>query len=141
MSEEKYGMNFTSDQLSNNPILLIDGFGLIAAVIYWNKVEDPIQKFRPQLFLFGAIGSAIGQVALLLCFKALCCGPQGPASAIMVSATLLLTLVEAIRKHRVPTYVEFLCLALGFVGAVEMAAPEIIEKVFCCFRKKSGKRK
>ena len=54
----------------------------------------------------------------------------------MVSSTLLLTLIEAIRHAKVPSYIELICLALGFVGAVIMAAPELIEKlflfVFCC---------
>lgn len=58
----------------------------------------------------------------------------------MVSSTLLLTLIEAIRNAKVPSYIEFLCLACGFFGAVLMAAPEVIEKLFrflfCCKKTK-----
>ena len=57
-------------------------------------------------------------------------------SAINISSTIVLALVEAIRHARVPTYIELICLVLGFFGAILIAAPDVIEKlvrfVFCC---------
>lgn len=54
----------------------------------------------------------------------------------MVSCTLILTFVEAIRHSKVPNYIELISLASGFIGAVLMAAPDVVEKLFgylfCC---------
>ena len=41
-----------------------------------------------------------------------------------------------------PTYIEFISLVLGFAGAVLMAAPEVVEKLFrtlcCCSANNKG---
>lgn len=134
LNEEDYGIEFTSNQLSNNPIVIINIIGLIVGAVIWTA-PHPLQVFHPDLFLIGGIGAAIFQIALHFCFLALTTGPQGPASAIMVLSTIVLALDEAIRHAKVPSQIEFISLACGFVGAVLMAAPNVVEKLaMCIFR-------
>jgi len=59
----------------------------------------------------------------------------------MVSSTLLLTLIEAVINAKAPSYIELICLAFGFIGAVLMAAPEVIEKCFLCILCRNKERK
>lgn len=51
-------MDFKAEQISHNPVIVMNFFVLVIGIIYWNS-ENPMQKFDPKLFLFGAIGSAI----------------------------------------------------------------------------------
>ena len=58
LNEEDYGIEFTSNQLSNNPIVIINIIGLIVGAIIWTT-PHPLQVFHPDLFLIGGIGAAI----------------------------------------------------------------------------------
>lgn len=110
-------------------------FVLIIGIIYWNS-SNPSQPFNPHLFLIGAAGSAFCQFSIGIAIRALTTGPQGPVCSIMVSCTLIFSIIEAIRTKKLPTYFEFIALALGLIGALEMVIPEFFERIVCFWRKK-----
>lgn len=133
-------MNFTSNQIAYPPILVIYVFVLIGAIAHWNS-EKPIISFDKHFFLYGYIGSFICQISVGFCIRALTIGPAGPVCAIILSGTLIFVVIEAIRNNRVPTWIEFLSLVIGLIGALEMIIPETIKKilflVFCCKKSES----
>lgn len=57
---------------------------------------------------------------------------MGPVASINTLTNLILVVVEAIKHMKVPSYIEFIALVLGLMGALELVIPEQIEKLFSC---------
>lgn len=137
MTYPKYGLNFNGTTLSMTSILLVNILILISALVIW-QLEGNFQK---DLFFLGMIASIVNTIGLGSLYTAVGCGPMGPVSSIGACSNIMLVVVEAIRRNRVPTWVEFLALVLGFGGALELVIPDIVAKIFKCSCCKKTKKK
>ena len=92
---------------------------LVFALIYWIKFE-----FSQYLFLIGIVGSLIDTFALNMFSIALDRGPMGPASAIASFNSVILVLVDAVKKSQMPSTIEIIGMVLGFIGCLELVIPD-----------------
>lgn len=114
-------------------IFVVNVLILIFAIVFWQYYH-----FSQDLFWLGLIGSIINTCGLTFMNTAISIGPLGPVASIGACANILLVIIEAVRHMKVPTYVEFIALVVGFGGALELVVPEFFEKVFCCCCKSNG---
>ena len=84
-------------------------------------------------------------IGLTLVNKAISNGPMGPVTAIVAVSSILLVLVEAIRKKTWMSAIEIVALILGFTGAMELILPKKVERAlkffFCCGERCDTKQK
>lgn len=97
---------------------------MIFAVPYWNNVY-----FNLDLFWIGFFGSIINVIGLVCLQNALSTGPAGPVSAITATACLYNVVIEAFINHKMLSYLESICLVLGFFGALILVIPNQFEKL------------
>lgn len=118
ITNEKYGINFNGTNLSMSSFLVVNVFVIIIAMIYWSS-----HSFSMYLFWIGTFGAIINSAGLACMNTAISTGPMGPVSAIGACANIFLALVEAVKHQKVPSYIEFIALFLGFSGALELVIP------------------
>lgn len=127
LTSVEHGFNFNASDMSMSGYFFVNLLILIFSVFFWQSHE-----FDMQLFILGTIGSIINTIGISLNTTAYAKGPLGPVSAIAATSNILLVIEEAIRKLTVPSWVEFLALIIGFLGALELVFPEIFEKMAEC---------
>ena len=136
LCDPRYGISHNGTTISMTGILLTNIIILIVALIYWSQHE-----FSTYLFLVGTVGAIINSVGITCVNTAIAKGPMGPVSAIVACSNILLVLVEAFKNQKVPSWIEFIALVLGFAGALELVIPQFFEKIccICCLKRKGTK--
>lgn len=100
----------------------------VAALIYWSRVR-PIDWY---IFGLSTLGSLIDILSINLLYFALSRGPGGPITAICSMSAVLALIIEAIKLRKAPTWIEFIGLIFGLIGALEFVVPHLVHRVFCC---------
>lgn len=100
---------------------------LIGAAIFWLHVSRP----NTQILLLSTIGSLIDIMSIALVYIALSKGPGGPITAICSMSSVLAMFIEAVRHRKLPSWLEFLALVFGLLGALEFVVPKLVHKIFC----------
>ena len=92
---------------------------MIAAIIIWN-VNYPIDWFS---FLIATLGGIVDVLSICFLYKSLSKGPGGPITAICSTPAVFALVIECVKTKMIPTWVEFVGLALGLIGALEFVIP------------------
>lgn len=140
LCKEKYGINFDGAKVAISSLIVVQLFVLIAALIYWNsEMGHHIAQFDLHLFGIGSMIGVFRTLALIWINKALTVGPPPLVTSIVMCSTLLFVVIEAVRKLKVPSFIEIICLVIGFTGFFELVMPQYVERVlcFCCRKKRS----
>ena len=123
-----HGLNFSVLTLMMSSFFVPNLFVMAGAIYYWTTIS-PIDWHT---FLLGTVGSVIDSMAMNLIYVALSLGPGGPTTAIVSMCSVLITLLETFRQHKMPSPIELAGLAIGIVGALEFVVPKLVHLVFCC---------
>ena len=94
---------------------------------YWIYVDFSWYHFW--VGLGSAIINTLGLVAVANAFRT---GPGGPVSAITSISNVILVVVEAIKKKRMPTVFELAGLVFGIFGSLVLVIPGYFRYWLCC---------
>jgi drug/metabolite transporter (DMT)-like permease len=129
-------VRFDTSTLAFTGYFVVNVIVIIFALIFWSSWG---MRFDLYLFWLGLAGSIINTLGIVCAQIAVAKGPAGPASALSASGNILLTIIEAFKHERIPTYSECMGLVIGIFGALILVIPHWFENVwasikrcFCC---------
>ena len=100
---------------------------LIAAIIFWINISPPNLK----MLTYSTIACLFDILSINFLYQALSRGPGGPITAISNCAAVVVLFVEALKYRKLPSWLEFLALTFGLLGALMFGVPEMMRKIFC----------
>ena len=135
MTNEKFGICFDTTTLSMTVFMIDNLIFFILALFYWNYFV----KIDWYALLMGTIGAIVDHAGLNVAYLALRKGPGGPITATFCVSTIFVSIVEALRYLKMPSFIEIIGFIIGFVGSLEFVIPEVVEGIIFfwkwrCFR-------
>lgn len=91
-------LNWNANGLSFSCYIAANVAVLCYGIPFWLKVD-----FSQYHFIVGTISAIINTLGLAATAKAISTGPGGPVTAVTSVSTILLVIIEAIKKSKVPT--------------------------------------
>ena len=92
---------------------------LCYGIPFWVYVD-----FSQYHFIVGTISAIINTLGLAATAKAISTGPGGPVTAVTSVSTILLVIIEAIKKSQMPTALQFVGLIFGIIGSMSLVIPD-----------------